>query len=316
MNKNTNPVVIGLLAGTAFCLMVALFNNLGMLVLIPVMLGALPIYVAALGWGGRAGIVATVVIVVFVALASELSAALLIAMTVAAPAALAGFQANLAQNDGREGGTLVWYPLSQILFWITLMIAAAIIVFGLMLDFDPVRLGPVITENFQSQLPEIEGRPGISMEEITRANVVILSMLPFLMPSIWIGIHVLNLLLGMRITRRLGVLARPPEDIADGLVLPKFSLALMIVVLVGTIMTSAPVNYVFSVGAGALTMAYSIAGLAAMHKAIRSWKTGRQQVLFLTYAMIIIFFIPIYLFSYAGILRTARNGTSGENKST
>lgn len=304
MNSQTNPLLVGLMTGAAFCLGLILFNSLGILVLIPVLFGSLPVYIAALGWGGRAGIAATLTIILFTVISADPAAGLLIGMTIAAPAALAGFQANLAQTN--DEGELVWFPLSRILLWITLLIAAAIIVFGLMLDFDPEKLGPMISENFQAQLPSIKDNPQLSIDDITRANVAILSFMPFLMPSIWIGIHVLNLLLGLRIARNLKVLARPAEDIAASLNLPQYALALIIVTLVGTISTNPPISYVFSVGAGAMAMAFSIVGLAAMHTAIRDWQTGKSQVLFLTYFMIIIFFIPVYLFSYAGILRTAR----------
>lgn len=310
MNSKTNPLFVGLMAGATVSLGMVVFNTLGILVLIPVLFGPLPVYVAALGWGGKAGIAATLTIILFTVISADPAAGLLIGMTVAAPAALAGFQANLAQPN--DEGELEWFPLSRILFWISLLIAAAIIMFGLMLEFDPEKLGPLITENFQNQIPSIKDNPQISLDDITRTNIAILSFLPFLMPSMWIGIHMLNLLLGLRIARRLKVLARPAEDIAANLALPQFALALMVVTLIGTISTSAPISFIFSVGAGAMAMAFSIVGLAAMHTAIRNWQTGRSQVLFITYFSIIIFFIPVYLFSYAGILRTARGAKTTE----
>lgn len=316
MNKDTNPYFVGFVAASVFAVMMYVFTSMGIFVLVPVMFGALPIYVAALGWGTKAGIVATVVIMIFTGIATDPAAGLLIGMTIAAPAALAGHQANLAQRAGDGSHELVWYPISRILFSLTLLIAGAILVFGLMLGFDPAKLGPQIAEQFQSQLtrmPEVNGGREVTLDEIGRANSFILGAMPFLLPSIWVGIHVINLLLGLRITRSMGVLARPDEDIASKFALPPFTLALMIVALVGMVSTNAPLQYGFGVAAGALSMAFAIVGLAAMHVNIRGWSVGRGPMLVLTYTMIIVFFIPVYLFTFSGILRTARGGKDNPN---
>ena len=109
----TNPYIIGVIAAVVFSAMMVIFSAMGFFVLIPVFLGALPIYIAALGWGTRAGIVATVAIVAFAAIMSDPASGLLIGMMIAAPAAVAGHQANLAQQFNNGDGQLQWYPFSS-----------------------------------------------------------------------------------------------------------------------------------------------------------------------------------------------------------
>ena len=59
---NLNPILIGIIAALVFCAMVLVFRSIDILVLVPLFFGALPIYVAALGWGARAGVVAVVIV--------------------------------------------------------------------------------------------------------------------------------------------------------------------------------------------------------------------------------------------------------------
>ena len=303
--KNNNPYIIGLFAAAAFIAMMVIFTRMGVMVLVPVLFGALPIYIAALGWGTIAGVVATVIVAIVTAVTSGAAGGLMIAMIIAAPAALAGHQANLAQQLSEDDEDLAWYPLSRILFWITILVAAAVLVFGLMMDFNPDKLGAQLAEQLKTMLPTSDNGPSLSQDELSLIMTQNLKILPFMLPSLWIGIHMMNLVLGMRITRKLGVLARPHENVAAELNMPQFALGLMVVTLVGMGVTSAPISYVFAVMSGALVMAFSIVGLANFHLSIANW-SARTPLLVLTYGVIAILFFPVYLFSIAGVLRASR----------
>ena len=303
--KNNNPYIIGLFAAAAFIAMMVIFTRMGVLVLVPVLFGSLPIYIAALGWGTVAGIVATVTIVIATTMTSGAAGGLMIAMIIAAPAALAGHQANLAQRLSDDPDDLAWYPLSRILFWIAILIAAAVLIFGLMLDFDPNKLGPQLAQQLKAMIPSGGNGPALSQNDLNLIMTQNLKILPFILPSLWIGIHMMNLVLGLRITRAMGVLARPLENIAAELNMPQFALGLMVVTLVGMGVTSAPISYVFAVMSGALVMAFSIVGLANFHQSIANWP-ARTPLLILTYGVIAIVFFPVYLFSIAGVLRASR----------
>jgi hypothetical protein len=300
-----NPYIIGMIAGVVFSTMVVAFGSSIFFLLIPMIFGSLPVYVAALGWGTRAGIVATLSIVVFATVSANPESGLLIGFMIAVPAALAGHQANLAQPHPDDNGELVWFPISQILFSITLAVIAGVLIFGIMMDFDPTVLGPQLADNFQNFLPQVEGMPQRSSEELGRAFELNVQVLPFVLPSIWIGIHVMNFLLAMAITRLMKVLARPPEDIADGFNLPQIALVMLLVSVAGMTLISPPYRYGFATASGALVMAFSVVGLAALHQRARGW-AERTPLLVLTYILITVLFFPVYLFSFSGIMKVAR----------
>ena len=309
-----SPNIVGLIAAGIFCAMMMVFSSMGLLVLIPVFLGALPIYVAALGWGTRAGITATIAIIAISSFLTGISNGFLVGLLIAAPAALAGHQANLAQYGENGDDELQWYPLSQILLWITLLIIGAVILFGLMIDFDPAEIGPQLSKHLNPLFPAPENGSGLSVEDRDKTLLMNLQMMPFVMPSLWVGIHFINFLMALKITLHMNVLARPVEDIASAISLPPFALVVLVVSLSGIIITSPPFSYGFAVAAGALVMSFSIVGLAMMHQRIRHWPT-RTPMLLMIYALIAMIFIPVYLFSFAGILRVAGlTNTNREDK--
>ena len=159
-DMKNNPIIIGLVAACVSMAMMVAFSSMGLFVLIAVLLGPLPIYVAALGWGTRAALAAIIGVVVLTSFATDPANGAIIGMMIAAPAALAGHQANLAQSS-QDGFSLHWYPLSRILFGVTLIIIVAIIAFGLLVDFDPTKLGPQIAKQLQPILPPGEGENAI-----------------------------------------------------------------------------------------------------------------------------------------------------------
>jgi hypothetical protein len=233
---------------------------------------------------------------------------------IAVPAAVAGHQANLARPHPDDNGELVWFPISQILFSITLAVIVGVLIFGIVMGFDPAVLGPQLADNFQAIFPQVEGRPQISREDLGLAFELNVQVMPFLLPSIWIGIHVMNFLFAMAITRRLKVLARPPEDIAAGFNLPQIALVLLLLSVLGMTLIAPPYRYGFAAASGAFVMAFSIVGLAVLHQRARAW-SERTPLLVLTYILITVMFFLVYLFSFSGILKVARgNQTTRKTK--
>ena len=86
------------------------------------MMSALPIVIAALGWGTRAGILASIVAGAVVAAGlTGLSAASYLA-NIAFPAVVASHLIGLART---EGDHVEWYPLGHLLLWIAATAALA-----------------------------------------------------------------------------------------------------------------------------------------------------------------------------------------------
>jgi len=110
----------------------------------------------------------------------------------------------------------------------------------------------------------------------------------------------------------MGMLARPSEDIAASFNLPQYALVLVVVALAGMGLSSPPLSYAFAVIAGALVMAFSVVGLAIMHQRTRGW-AGRGLMMMVAYVMIALLFFPVYLFSFAGVIKAVRENIDNSN---
>lgn len=303
-----HPIVVGLFAGALMCAGFLLLSKLGIFFLIPLLLGALPIYVACLGWGTIAGLSAVVSSSALLALSISPAFGLTSALLMSVPAALAGHQANLAQPMENDAGeeVLVWYPQGRILFAITIFVCTTILLLGSMMGYDPAALAPNFAKEFKPLIPKVDGVASISDSELVALVEANLRVVPFFLAGIWVGVHTLNYLLGLSITRSMGVLARADEDYAGTLLLPASALVVLAISLVGFLATSPPLSFAFAVVCGGLCVAFGIVGLADLHWRSRNW-SSRSAILFATYASIILFSIPIFIFTIVGLLKSGRN---------
>lgn len=306
--KNQNPIVVGLFAGAIMCAAFLLFSSLGIFILIPLMLGALPIYVACMGWGTMAGLSAVVSSSVLLTLLASPSIGLTAAMLLSVPAAIAGHQANLAQPMQNDQGEeiLVWYPQGRILFATTIFVCATIILLGAMIGFDPAALAPDLAKDLKPLIPQVEGSVGINDSDFNAMIEANLRIMPFFLAAIWTGVHACNYLLGLRITRSMDVLARADEVYSKSLLLPVAALVMLAISLVGFLVTSPPLSFAFAVMCGGLCVAFGVVGLADLHWRSRNW-SSRSAILFLTYSSIILFSIPLFVFTIVGLLKSGRN---------
>ena len=140
MKFNGTIIGVGILAGLASALMSSgVIAQSGMAVVL-YFLTPLPIFVAALGWGSSAGLVAAAAATIAVGIFAAPMAALLMALTSYAPAAIGAYLSGLARPASELGGpedVMVWYPLSDIVFRLALMVAASFIIIGFILGFGP-----------------------------------------------------------------------------------------------------------------------------------------------------------------------------------
>lgn len=142
MKFNGTIIGIGILAGLASALMssgvIAQGGAMAAMAMVLYFLTPLPIFVVALGWGSSAGIVAAATATVAVGVVAVPLAALLMALTSFIPAATGAYLSGLARPAEELGGPkdiLVWYPLSDIVFRLAMMVALSFIVIGAILGF-------------------------------------------------------------------------------------------------------------------------------------------------------------------------------------
>ncbi len=140
MKFNGTIIGIGILAGLASALMsagvIAQTGAMAGVAMVLYFLTPLPIFVVALGWGSSAGIVAAAAATIAMGAAASPMVALLMALTSFIPAATGAYLSGLArpaEELGGPKGILVWYPLSDIVFRLALMVAISFVIIGAIL---------------------------------------------------------------------------------------------------------------------------------------------------------------------------------------
>jgi hypothetical protein len=273
--------------------------SLPLLVLAPA-----PVYFAALGWGTRAGVIAAVTATVLglvwqAPIALAFGGALLFA-----PAAYAGHLANLAQPNPAGPG-MIWYPLSGILLRLMLMLMAGFIVTGLAVGYDQAKISEAFAIMFRDLMAD--GGATAPSDEVLRSYAeTYTSMLPAIFAGMWLLGHVLVLHLSAIATARMGRLARPPEDIAANITLPREALAMPLFGVIGMFFLGSPGIEIAALAAGLGIAGFAMVGLGELHTMTRG-RPGRGAILMLSYLLLLVFGFPVFVLAVMGALRALRS---------
>lgn len=284
----------------------------------------IPIAIASLGWGSLAGFVsAAFACATIYVVTQSLPSTVMLLVTMAGPMAVAGHLAGLArpsqtgpeiapQGDRKrpmlgDGGqpprrepALDWYPLARLLVAITAMAIAACLFLGWLLGFDPEQYVAAIV----AALRQGGGAATASDVELQNLASVIIGLVPFVQPAILTITLVLALYVGAAITRLSGRLPRPKDDVPTQTALPRTTLAVFLAALAGAF-AGGTIGLIAAVVVGGLTAAFTLVGLAVLHRRSRG-KTGRGLILFSAYAAIVFLSFPIALFAMMGLFETYR----------
>ena len=263
------------------------------------------IYIASLGWGNLAGVVAAA-IAASAALAWHGAPGFVIAGGLLFfPAALAGHLANLGQPDA-AGKAMIWFPLSGILLALMAAIGIAFVVAGFALDYQPAAVSIAFKALFKELIAAnagLEVPPEAMLEQSAAAYT---KMLPAVIPGVWLLVHVLVMHFSAMITARSGLLARPAEDIAANTRLPAAALVIPLAGLAGMAILASPFAEICAVAAGIGIAGFALTGIAELHLKTRGWP-GRAATLFFAYFLLIVFGLPAIIFAIMGAARSLRN---------
>jgi len=279
----------------------------------------IPVAIASLGWGSLAGAVSALVSGAAIYLLSgSLPSALLLLVSMTGPTAVAGHLAGLARPAAvppvpdpatalpasrslSSAPRLDWYPLERVFFVLVLLVVAACILLGWMLGFDPAAIQPTIVEAFNQGGGGVEGT---SQEQLQEIASLLVSLVPFVQPAVLTVTLVVGLYLGALVVRVSGRLPRPKDDLPTAGRLPSISLLLFALGLAGSFL-GGTVGLIADVFVGGFGAAFTLVGLAALHKRTRG-RPGRGLVLFTSYAAILLLSFPIALFLAMGLYETWR----------
>lgn len=295
-----NSNFVGLLAGIAAGLLAIASLSSGLASAPLIFLTPIAIYIASMGWGAITGLIAAIVACLFCFLFGGAGVALSTGLIIFAPAAWIGNLTNLGQAD--ENGTTFWYPLSNILFQLMLIICVVCVIILLMVDFQSpqttAQLGEILKAATKNN-PEL-AQP--SDEDIANTLKTITTIMPIVAAGTWLAVHVANAYLASVVVRSSGLMARTRDDIAKTISLPKAALIVLVIGFVGTLFSSGLVAQISGVLLGGSTTAFAFLGLADIHLKVQNSKGG-SLVLFAAYSSIFIFYLPILLFTGTGVMR-------------
>ena len=306
MKLDLQDIIIGLIAGTAtaiLCLGVASGSGLSVLLYL---LSAVPIIVAGLGWGLGASIISVVVSSIAVLLVANQQTAVFIILTTALPAALTAYLLTLsrpADEIGGPQGQVAWYPLSDVLLRLCLIVGSAFILIGVMIGYGQELMQPVLDElvvRLEQSNPEFSFTP----EARIQFDSAMIGLMPFLQPAMWVIVLVSNLYLGLKITHISGQLRRPIEIFPITLRMPKLALVPFgIAILVS--LAGGGLGLAGTALCGAFFAGFMLAGFALFH-AYSMGKPWRLLAMILVYVATLITMLPPIFMFFIGLFSLTR----------
>lgn len=299
-------------AGAACALLVLAAANVGPGGVPLLMLGAFPIYVASLSFGTAVGAGASIIAMLIAGFAGSAQSAMVIGLAFSVPASIIGHQANLAQTH--EDGSVEWYPISQLFFNLCLAIIGGIIALGFVINYDTAALSEQMNVAVSEVFRQNPSATPVTDEDIAALTESMFRIMPFLFSGIWLVTHITNLYFAAYVSRASGLMPRPKDDIPATINLPKPAVIILLASIVCASFMSGPVQIVAAVIAGVFIMAFAMLGLANLHLKARN-NPGGMIMMLIAYALIIILFIPLYIFAVTGILRNL-SGTNPNQPSS
>ncbi len=279
----TNRYLIGLALGLVSAVVFASASTGGLaLRFVLFLVTSLPIFLAGLGWGTVASLVAAITGSLAVALLGW-KAALMFAASQALPAVILSYLALLSRDvPSATGGPALreWYPAGRLVVWTATMagIPAALwlLLFGGNLEELKGALSPVIGNIMKAQLPP-ESAP--TETDIKNVTDIVVSLLPAASAIAWMMALIVNLWLAGRIVTASGNFVRPWPDLA-AITYPAATPAALAVATLASF-AGGWIGLGASGFAAPLLFAYVLLGLAVIHFVTR----GQPWRMFLLWAL-------------------------------
>jgi hypothetical protein len=267
---------------------------------------ALPILIAGLGWGNASAFIAVVAGgVTASALVSSHFAALIVLITLI-PAGWLSNLANLARPASELGGpddALAWYPLSNILAHLAVMVTLGMIAVGAIVGYDSEmasKLVDIVIETLKAQEPLYN--PDASA--VAQMKSIFSLALPLVQGALWVFLLFAAYYIATFIVRLSGKGLRPREDMPSTLRMHRNAIFFFLGGLVLTFLGGMPA-IIGALVCGTLGAGFVLAGFASLHFRTRG-KPWRPFALWLAYISVLLFTIPIFVILILGLMDTRR----------
>jgi hypothetical protein len=269
-------VFAGIGAGLVSALLFAVVITGSPLALLLSYLAPLPVYIAALGWRHRAGLVAAVAGAVVLGLALRLPTGAAYAIGVALPAWGVAYLTLLGRTD--ERGVAEWYPMGRVLLWIVgasalVTLLGAMSIFGSH-DVYITNMQGAIARMLSGEVPGM-GPPRLP-QGVTPSDLAatLATFAPFIVTASLVPMLVANLWIAAKAVQASGRLPRPWPDLP----MTQLPRETLLVAAAAAALTLLPGFFSFFGLAilGGLVAAFLLNGLCAIHALSRGkpWRMG------------------------------------------
>lgn len=302
---NGQLLLIGMIAGITAALLVLGANAQPSFSAILYAASALPVLIVGLGWGNVAAIAAVATAAALGAIFVSPMFALAMAIFTLLPAGWLSHLANLARPASEIGGPddlMAWYPLSDILLHLCVLVSLAVIFLGVMIGYGPEltdQMVDMLVSSVAERDPAMAADPA-SIDQIKRLMVL---MLPIVQGGMWVLMLFAAYYIAMRIVSASGRALRPREDLPSSLRMNRNAsfvfLAGIIACFVGGVPALIGATICGTFGAGFL-----LAGFGSLHLRTRG-KDWRAPVLVLAYISAPMI-LPAFLILVLGLADTRR----------
>lgn len=261
---------------------------------------AMPIFIAGMGWGNMAAIVAIITTGAIGAVVMSPLFAVTIAIFTLIPAGWLSHLANLARPASEIGGPedlLAWYPLSGIVLHLCILISIAVVILGWTIGYGPdlvSRMVDMMMTSVQSREPLFEP----DAQALAQSKSLLVLMLPIVQGGLWVILLFAAYYFATRLVGSFGKGLRPREDIASALRMHRNAVFIFLAGIVATFLGGS-VAMIGAVVCGTFGAGFLMAGYASLHKRARG-KDWRIPVLVLAY-MSAIFVFPLFIILVFGL---------------
>lgn len=306
--KNLTPTSLatGLIAGVTAALLSLSANAQSSLAIFLYAASALPILIAGLGWGNGSALIAIVAAGATASMLVSSHFALLIVLITLVPAGWLSHLANLARPASELGGpdnALAWYPLSNILAHLAVMVTLGMIAVGMIVGYDDAmaaQLVDAVIEALKAQEPLYNPDPGA----IAQIKSVFALALPLVQGALWVFLLFAAYYVATLIVRASGRGLRPREDMPSTLRMHRNAIFLFLAGLVLAFTGGAPA-IIGALVCGTFGAGFVLAGFASLHFRTRG-KPWRLAALWLAYLSVFLFTIPVLVILILGLTDTRR----------
>ena len=305
-NLDRTSLLTGTLAGVTAALLSLGANTQSSLAILLYAASALPVLIAGLGWGNAAAITAVITAGLTGGVIISPYFALMIVVITLIPAAWLSHLANLARPASELGGpadALAWYPLSDIMTNLAMLVTFSMLIVGFMIGYDS-GLSDRMIDMVLASLKVQEPLYNPDADTIAQIKSIFSLALPLIQGALWVLMLFAAYYIATRIVQTSGKGLRPREDMPSTLRMHRYAIFAFLGGLVLTFVGGTPA-VVGALVCGTFGAGFLLSGFAVLHFRTRG-KSWRLPVLWLIYLAVLMFTLPAVFILLSGLMDTRR----------